>query len=289
PLRPQQSFWRTGEEEWPGDASMPARFRAMFDRIVALDEDCSRHAVEIDRTARSVSRAPAALRPCGQRSPIECTFAAADWLALHYRRRVLVTMRVMYTLAALMGFAFVLFDNLDQQGMIFVFLLLFAAGVSLDRVATAREWHRKYLDYRALAEGLRVQSYWRRAGLSMTGDSEFAHDNFLQKQDVDLGWIRNVMRAAALGTAAHDALGTDLQGVIAEWVGADASGGQLRYYEQRLAERMRHHRLTEAVGGFTLWAGIAVSIFLAAFAFRLQPEMQDKIVAPMAVRSIRSE
>src|SRR5690606_25688506 len=104
PLRPLQSFWRTGEEEWPGDASMPARFRAMFDRIVALDEDCSRHAVEIDRTARSVSRAPAALRPCGQRSPIECTFAAADWLALHYRRRVLVTMRVMYTLAALMGF-----------------------------------------------------------------------------------------------------------------------------------------------------------------------------------------
>lgn len=284
PLRPLQSSWRTGEQEWPGDAPMPAPFRAMFERIVALDEDSARHAQDIGRAARTVSRGQAddPLR----RSPIERAFAAADWLALHYRRRVLVTMRTMYTLAALMGFAFVLYDNLDQQGMIFVFLSLFAVGVTLDRVATRREWHRRYLDYRALAEGLRVQAYWRRAGLSMTGDAEFAHDNFLQKQDVDLGWIRNVMRAAALQAAADGTREADLHAVIEEWVGASGRGGQLRYYEQRLAERTRHHRLTEAVGGFTLWAGIAVSAFLAAFVFRLRPEVQGALVALMAVLSI---
>ena len=286
PLQPLQALWRTGEEEWPGDAPMPAPFRAMFERIVALDEDATRHAPEIERAARSVARASADGHAPATRSPIERAFAAADWLALHHRGRVLATMRTMYTLAALMGFAFVLYDNLDQQGMIFVFLLLFAAGVSLDRIATRREWHRKYLDYRALAEGLRVQSYWRRAGLSMTGDAEFAHDNFLQKQDVDLGWIRNVMRAAALQAAAEGACATDLHGVIEEWVGASGRGGQLRYYEQRLAERTRHHRLTEAVGGITLWSGIAISILLAAFVFRLPPNVQGALVALMAVLSI---
>jgi hypothetical protein len=286
PLQPLQALWRTGEDEWPGDAPMPAPFRAMFERIVALDDDCARHATSIERAARAVSRGQGDESPIGLRAPIERAFAAADWLALHYRRRVLVTMRVMYTLAALMGFAFVLYDNLDQQGMIFVFLLLFAAGVTLDRVATKREWHRKYLDYRALAEGLRVQSYWRRAGLSMTGDAEFAHDNFLQKQDVDLGWIRNVMRAAALQAAAVGARDPDLHAVIEEWVGAGTSGGQLQYYERRLAERTRHHRLTEAIGGFTLWTGIAISVFLAAFVFRLRPDVQGMLVALMAVLSI---
>jgi hypothetical protein len=286
PLRPLQSFWRTGEEDWPGDALMPASFRAMFERIVALDQDSRRHASHIARAARDVSRRRSEDRPLQQRSPIEQAFAAADWLALHYRRRVLVAMRAMYTLAALMGFAFVLYDNLDQQRMIFVFLLLFAVGVTLDRVATRHEWHRRYLDYRALAEGLRVQSYWRRAGLSMTGDAEFAHDNFLQKQDVDLGWIRNVMRAAALQAATGGTREPDLHAVIEEWVGASGRGGQLHYYEQRLAERTRHHRLTAAIGGFTLWTGIAISVLLAVFLFRLPPDVQGLLVALMAMLSI---
>ncbi len=286
PLQPLQTEWRTGEESWPGDEPMPPRFHAMFERMVALADDSARHAAQIKQAARNNARHTTTGRPLPARSPIERTFAAVDWLALHYRRRVLLTMRAMYTLAALMGFAFVLYDNLDQQRMIFVFLLLFALGVTLDRLATRREWHRRYLDYRALAEGLRVQSYWRRAGLSMTGDAEFAHDNFLQKQDVDLGWIRNVMRAAALQAAAAGTRDTDLHAVIEEWVGKPGSGGQLDYYERRLAERTRHHRLTEAIGGFTLWTGIAISALLAVFLFRLPPDMQDLLVALMAVLSI---
>ena len=286
PLQPLQTVWRTGEESWPGDGPMPPRFHAMFGRMVALADDTARHAARIRQAARDTSHHTTTGRPLPARSPIERAFAAVDWLALHYRRRVLVTMRAIYTLAALMGFAFVLYDNFDQQRMIFVFLLLFALGVSLDRLATRHAWHRKYLDYRALAEGLRVQSYWRRAGLSMTGDAEFAHDNFLQKQDVDLGWIRNVMRAAALEAASVDTRDADLHQVIEEWVGASGRGGQLHYYEQRLAERTRHHRLTARIGAFSLWAGIAISAFLALFVFRLSGATQDLLVALMAVLSI---
>src|SRR4029079_19226402 len=106
-------------------------------------------------------------------------------------------MRTMYTLAALMGIAFMCYADLPAQDyMIFVFLTLFAFGVGLSVIARRRGWHRKYLDYRATAEGLRVHSYRWRAGLSETADSEFAHDNFLQKQDVELGWTRNAMRSA---------------------------------------------------------------------------------------------
>ena len=39
-------------------------------------------------------------------------------------------------------------------------------GVALFLVARRMDWHRKYLDYRALAEGLRVLFYWRVAGVT---------------------------------------------------------------------------------------------------------------------------
>ena len=66
----------------------------------------------------------------------------------------------------------------------------------INALAVRGKWQRKYLDYRTLAEGLRVQFYWAAAGVTSGNVSKFAHDNFLQMQDTELGWIRNVMRVA---------------------------------------------------------------------------------------------
>src|SRR6185437_8866584 len=138
---------------------------------------------------------------------------------------------------------------------------LFALGALVAVLAQRRDWHRKYLDYRALAEGLRVQSYWRRAGIAMNGEHEFAHENFLQKQNVELGWIRNVMRASGLYPATATALpaGEGLRAVIAEWVGEPGRSGQVYYYERKAAERTRLHRITATIGSTSLWGGIAIS------------------------------
>ncbi|MFI4970763.1 MAG: hypothetical protein ACHP7D_11210, partial [Lysobacterales bacterium] len=287
PLAPLQTLWRIGEERSDGTQPMPAEGRAMFRRIEGFDLDCAKYATRIEAAAPDVSRGPADTANETRRSPIERSFAAADWLALHYQLRVQFAMRAMYTLAALMGIAFVFYDELSQAYMIFVFLFLFVLGFSLDQVAARRDWHRKYLDYRALAEGLRVQAYWRRAGLSMTGDAEFAHDNFLQKQDVDLGWIRNVMRSAGLGAAASKAAQrVELAGVIAEWVGESAKAGQLYYYERRLAERTRHHSLTRRIGALSLYTSIGISVFLALFVFDLDHDVRNVLVSIMAALSI---
>jgi hypothetical protein len=198
-------------------------------------------------------------------------------------------MRTLYTLAALMGIAFTVYDNLPEQDyMLSVFLVLFAVGGLVVVIANRRSWHRKYLDYRALAEGLRVQSYWRRAGLSITGDDEFARDNFLQKQDVELGWIRNVMRGAALESAL-DALpeqDQDLPSVIREWVGQVGAGGQLDYYGRKGMQRARTHRFTESIGMASLCVGIGISVLLAAMASRLSPDAKNWLVVVMAVFSI---
>ncbi len=51
----------------------------------------------------------------------------------------------------------------------------------------------RFQDYRALAEGLRVEFYWRLARVR-----ESVYDHYLARQEGELDWIRNAMRAARL-------------------------------------------------------------------------------------------
>jgi len=144
-------------------------------------------------------------------------------------------------------------------------------------------WHRKYLDYRALAEGLRVQVYWSMAGLSSPGGGRFAHDNFLQKQDIELAWIRHVMRTAALTSdASTEAVGGALHVdgmafAIREWIGTPKSG-QIAYFAARAVERARRNTLTERMGRIALWSGIAVAAVLAVAAAHLPDAWHDTLL-----------
>jgi hypothetical protein len=283
PLQPFDTFWRVGDRATPGTDPMPDAFRAAFAHTTEFNADWDKYRSEID--AKSALRLAHTAGTATPPNMIHTLFQAADWLAIHFQRRVFFAMRAIYTVAALMGIAFMCYADLPAQDyMIFVFLALFAFGVGLSIIARRRGWHRKYLDYRALAEGLRVQSYWRRAGLSVTADSEFAHDNFLQKQDVELGWIRNAMRSAGLEAelAATPRDPHALARVIDEWIGQPGGSGQWNYYDRRAAQRARLHRITEMLGGVSLWLGIAISIFLAAFVLHLSQDTKTVLVAIMA-------
>ncbi|HJU26269.1 MAG TPA: hypothetical protein VJ722_06320, partial [Rhodanobacteraceae bacterium] len=252
PLQPGQVLWRTGSEVGAPGAPMPPAFRAMLANAEEFNADAAKYREQIDAAQDETHR---------DAGPIDALFHAADWLAVHFQKRVLLAMRITYTVAALMGIAFAVYDNLSAKDyMIYVFLLLFVAGIVISTIARRRGWHRKYLDYRALAEGLRVQGYWRRAGISLTNDPEFAHDSLLQKQDIELGWTRNVMRSAGLDDAPPRA--RDLSEVIRDWVGDEGHVGQLAYYRRKTAQRERTHRVTETVGAISLYVGIAISIVL---------------------------
>jgi len=287
PLQPFDTFWRVGDRATPGTDPMPDTFRAAFAHMTEFNADWDKYRDEIDaKTALRLAHTAGTATPP---NTIHTLFQAADWLAIHFQRRVYFAMRAIYTVAALMGIAFMCYADLPAQDyMIFVFLALFAFGVGLSVIARRRGWHRKYLDYRALAEGLRVQSYWRRAGLSVTADSEFAHDNFLQKQDVELGWIRNAMRSAGLEAelTATPREPHALARVIDEWIGQPGGSGQWNYYERRAAQRARLHRITEMLGEVSLLLGIGISIFLAAFVLHLSQDTKTVLVAIMASVSI---
>src|SRR5690606_38520798 len=89
---------------------------------------------------------------------IDRLFCIADWLAIHFQKRTLLSLRVTHVLAFFMGLMFLLYSELKSlQYFMFAFLFFFVVAAAVQYVATRQGWHRKYLDYRALAEGLRVQ------------------------------------------------------------------------------------------------------------------------------------
>ncbi|WP_347260592.1 hypothetical protein [Rudaea sp.] len=284
-LRPLDTWWRMGSRAIPGTQAMPEEFRAIFLAMREFVDDAEKYADRIETAvAAETSQRAADSPPASDR-----LFRPADWLAGHFQRRVLLTLRALYTMAALMAIAFVAFDDLpDQDSMIFVFLLLFALGGGVALLANRRGWHRKYLDYRALAEGLRVQSYWHRAGLSLTDDVEFGRDNFLRKQDLELGWVRNVLRCGGLANDLGGRMGSvqEVRSVIRQWVGDDQHGGQLDYYRRKAAQRARMHKLTERIGTASLLAGAGISVVLALFLHAMSQDTRNELIVVMAVFSI---
>ena len=288
-LAPLQTRWISQKHVWSTDAGMPDEFHRMFARTQEFVLDLHRFACEILPGATI----PGSDKGDGADSDVlDRLFTAADGLAMHFQTRVLLAMRSMHVLAALTGIAFVCYSDLPsdlpyQFYGIYVFLVLFGAGALLAWQARRCDWHRKYVDYRALAEGLRVQRWWHRAGIVEARSSAFVHDNFLRKQDIELGWIRNVMRAASLdnndSTSVSDAA---LTAVIAAWVGAPGGGGQLDYYARKTKHRSRMHRLTRRLGIACLWIGISIGVLLALFQRRLGSDNTNLLVSAMGVLAI---
>lgn len=280
PLQPLQSRWVTDQGASAADTGIPPEFRRMFLNMQQFNADAERYAKGPDTASG----------PAAGIAATQTLFAVADRLAIHFQQRVLSAMRGLYVLAVLMGFAFVGYSDLPSgvpymDDAIYVFVVLFAAGVWLAWLAQRRGWHRKYIDYRALAEGLRVQCYWQRAGIGADESGAFAHDNFMQKQDVELGWIRNVMRAAAV-RATLEPPARDLAAVINEWIGEPEGDGQLGYYARKVGQRTHAHRHTQLLAQALLGIVIAASVFLAVFHPWLEPDTTSSVVALMGVLAI---
>jgi hypothetical protein len=193
---------------------------------------------------------------------------------------MLWTFRLIHLLAFAMGLMFILYSDLATRPIFLIaFLLAFVFAIAIQYFSKKQGWHRKYLDYRALAEGLRVQFYWAAAGVTEPDISRFTHDSFLQAQDPEIGWIRNVMRVAGTRVDANPLPSTfGLDTTNREWIGSQNSG-QLGFFRSRTRKRTRRKKLTERLGLACLAASAGVVV---AFLFA-SSSIPDNLHGPMFV------
>lgn len=285
-FQPMDTAWVTGSYVRADSESMPLDYQIMLHRLQDYDLDTAKYQDKIDEHGYDLlANAPDIECPSGI-GDIGKQQMVADWLALHFQKRVSGSLIATHSIAVVIGLVFILYSELDGLDyLVNVFLLAFLVGFILYKIGERRHWHRKYLDYRALAEGLRVQFYWSLAGVIDTRSAEFAYDNFLQKQDVDLGWIRHVMRNLSLTRSREQAPSEEwLAWVIKDWVGDESGGsGQLSYYQRKQSEKTKRFKLTTTLGVLALWIGIVIALILAIFGNEITDFQRQWLLVMMGI------
>ena len=114
------------------------------------------------------------------------------------------------------------------------YLITLVAAYAVFKWAERRHYHRKYLDYRALAEGLRVQFFWKMAGMN-----EPVAKYYLIRQESELDWIRHALRTLDFVGSIHSTVhpSSKLSVIKQSWVDA-----QTKYYERALLRD--YHKLS---------------------------------------------
>jgi hypothetical protein len=187
---------------------------------------------------------------------------------LHYNRHLTRLKRALFALAFGSALFFSLADNwnvnaagwgLPQTFFVTGLGLTLAAWLvyfCFKKTAAAERCD----DYRAIAEGLRVQFYWTACG---TGES--VASNYLQRQRGELGWIRNVISATAFPyepnrvqfsrlslSDQHAAL----QSVRKTWI-----GGQHSYFKKALNDLDLRREVFSSYAHGLLWTGFVLFAF----------------------------
>jgi hypothetical protein len=285
PMPGARTRWIIADAEHDGAAPVPQHYRHVFGQMQSFNRDLRKYAARIAAAGGSLLDDASPPPPPAVRE-VDGLFRAADWLAVHFRRRVRLSLLCTHALAGLMGLCFILFSDIhSSRAYLAAFLGLFGIGVAVQLLGRRREWQRKYLDYRGLAEGLRVQLYWRLAGVDTPPNSSLGYDSFLQKQDVDLSWIRHAMRSTSLLRDAAFSTSADwLAWVVGRWVGTrEGARGQLAYYREGTRRRERAYRITALLGALALGGGLLGAIALLVGGERIPDTLQNQLLLAMGL------
>lgn len=252
------------------ERGIPSVFATLFARTADFNRDASEYGAKVSEHGRPLIT-DLAFPASDALLYLNRLFTTADWLAVHFGRcfRRALTMR--FSLWALMAYLLLAFkgspDGVYGFAAIAAVMLVFTLGWLLAFWARRRSWDRRYLDYRALAEGLRVDFYWELSGVRAQFDDAFAHESFLQKQGAQIEWMRAAMRAVNLRCALYPraAMPCGFEHALSAWVGDPdpASGsGQLSYYRMRTVTLEHHLAVAEHISRAMLIGGLLLAVIL---------------------------
>jgi hypothetical protein len=196
----------------------------------------------------------------------------ADFSA-HYSAHLIRLKIALFGLAFCSALFFALADNWDVAGSPLP-PIFFLIALSLTAIAWVVYLRFKKTaagersdDYRAIAEGLRVQFYW-----TACGSGEAVASNYLQHQGGELGWIRNVINVAAFphepnrigfNRLAFKDQSAILQSIREAWI-----GGQWTYYMKSIIDLGRRRQFFSTYAHALLVTGFALFAFFFFFAQR---------------------
>ena len=220
-------------------------------------EEILRRTEEFNRLAENVQPEAQTLLP--EEDPEDAVLArmlriygAASMLSKQNARRYRLTLAALAVASALIAMAFLLYDEAQAVGLILVIGLILLLAWLCQRYAGRSDCLRRYIEYRALAECLRVCIYLRHAG------SGIQAENLLSwTQQEETAWILDALCALRAGRPPkeqHD--------IRACWVER-----QRDYHRQAERKARQESRFSERLVGTAL--RLSVALYCLALLFEL--------------------
>lgn len=279
------SGWLTSNHTKDPTDQLPSE----YDQILSLQE---RFSIDGLRVAQSPNLSASHLYPSEYKGlinreigSIHDLFLTADNLAQDYKSRFFMGLKLIYGFAISAGISFILYADLEAQvTMIYPYIAFLILSFSLAWFAARKGWHQRYIQYRALAEGLRIQFYLAVAGVKIYSPDKLLHNIYLRSQDMTLGWIRNILRTSGLKTnfCDHETSDAAINFVIEQWVG-DSQNGQAAYFKRKSLEVSKHLRLTRLVGKIAFLLGGLSALALVLIQLEINPLYRNFLIASMGL------
>lgn len=196
-------------------------------------------------------------------------FNIADALAIHYQTIFNRALKALFVIV-IIALAFLevyAHKKIDMPFLLLGYPVILGVGWTVFWLAKRSDIQNKYLDYRALAEGLRVQLFW-----VLSGRCDEVVDFYLPKQRSELDWIKYAVRSinrpftkeefADRDSIGHGLTATTADGfrslVLPRWV-----NDQAKYFTEikvpALRKQLRSNHLYSRI---FIVAGVVISVLL---------------------------
>ncbi len=178
-------------EENPGTVHILGDRRGM-EGIIDRTEEFNRLSADVKKREKQLVPADRAEDPALER--MEKIYCAASSLSAAAAKQYRLVLALLAVASTILTMAFLLYDEAQLIWMIFVCGAMLICAFLCQRHAARSACHRHYIEYRALAECLRVQGFLRYAGSGI-----MAADLLSWTQQEETAWIMDALYALSIG------------------------------------------------------------------------------------------
>ena len=149
---------------------------------------------------------------------------------------------------------FLLYDEVMINGMLIALGILLVAMFAAFKLAAKSQSHEKYIEYRVLAESIRVQNHLNHIG------SDLEVSNFLDwSRRFDTPWIHKAMQAYVVMLSVDNS-----EDISKDWI-----VDQQNYHEKAAAKTEKQIKHNKAIVSISVIASVAIYIFALIFEYGL--------------------
>ena len=196
----------------------------------------------------------------------------ADRLSLRFQTRYLRVLWLLSLFCVLLVLAFLLYDEAEQNLFLVAYGVVLVAYAAFFQMVIRGSHHEKYIQYRVLAETMRVQLH-----LSSLGMEANVSDDFTWTQRHDIAWVRKA--ASAILCGAPEPVTTTPDQVKSDWI-----DGQRAYHEHAYARDGGKHRIGGVITQAMLVCTVVAFVLITACEF-FAPQLMDHAFIGISMRS----